>query len=139
MRELRINLPDELWDKFQGQSPQQMKSAISTVICLQFQVKPEPKQRKRSNTGHPHRGTGGRFTGKAFSDVAVPLQAQETVNNKKLAQVTLEPQTPRENTVHQPETPLEIMVQQPESQPRASESKVNPIKIDPFYAVGLQA
>lgn len=147
MRELRIMLPDELWSKFQGQSPQRMKSAISTVICLQFQVMPEPKQRKPSNSGHNHRGNGGRFTGKPFTGVTAPLQEQETPNVERLVQrvppITLEPETPRENTAQRPKTPPKITAQTPEKPPITSlESEAgqcNIKKLHPSYAVGLKA
>jgi len=167
MRELRINLPDELWARFEGQSPQQMKSSISTVICLQFDVTPEPKLRKSVKPVHLHRGNCGQFA--KNSHINVQLQEHETADLATVAK-TLEPETPRENSVQKPETPqviqYEITVQQPEtprensvqqpanppeisvqqsvSQPvYLSESKpdvvavARPIKIHSSYAVGL--
>jgi len=163
MRELRINLPDELWARFEGQSPQQMKSSISTVICLQFAVKPEPKLRKSVKPVHLHRGSCGQFAKNAH--INAQLQKHETADPATVTKA-LEPETPRENTVQQPktlrentvqqpETPRENSVQQPANPPEISvqqsisqpvylsESKpdvvavARPIKIHSSYAVGL--
>ena len=145
MRELRISLPTELWDKFPGQSPQQMKSAILTVICLQFQVTPEPKKRKQSLPRHQHRGKDGLFAEKPCH--GVPSRGHEIAADvgadvQPVPRITQEPQTLREITAQVPQPLLEIAVQHQESQPAALlESKsvvAKPIKIHSAYAVGLR-
>lgn len=136
MRELRIMLPDELWDKFNGQSPQQMKSAIATVICLQFHVRPEPKHRKPATSSYQHRGSGGRFANTPLTDA--PLPEQKLVNAEVVAHrvpsvssateippgiTGQKPETPLEITVQKPASPKETTIQEPETPPKITVQK----------------
>ena len=118
MRELRIKLPDELWDKFPGQSPQKMKSAIATVLCTQFRVKPEPKPRKQAPSKQSFRGLGGQFVKKQRPEASQSVR--NTASHGLLAQrapaIGQAPETPRELDVQMPQTPLSIVGQIPENQ-----------------------
>lgn len=46
MREMRIMLPDELWEKFDGFTPQKMKDMIRVTICMHYGISPEKREHK---------------------------------------------------------------------------------------------
>ena len=105
-------MPDELWAKFRGQSPQQMKLAISTVLCIQFQLTPEHhnkrKPSKQIGIKSQLRDGSGRFTGKTLLKVPSPeLETPTSATDTKTFPVitTLAPQNPPGITVLEPQNP----------------------------------
>ena len=145
MRELRIFLPNELWEKFQNQSPQQMKAAIATIICLQFQVCPEPKKRKPTLSTNLQRGNAGRFVKNTTSNAQLSEMKLSDHNGAAAHEPKqkLEPETQRENMVQEPESPINNSNPEAETLPKKlHESKTvitkSGLKIHPAFAIGLK-
>lgn len=161
MRELRINMPDELWAKFRGQSPQQMKLAISAILCIQFQLTPEHhnkrKTSKKIGSKSQLRDRCGRFTGETLPEVPSPELETPSATVARTFPVitTLAPQNPPEITVLEPRNPLTITtnvalvpqippentVEQPDNRQKATSDmdagndKV--VKLHPAYNIGF--
>ncbi|MBV5339815.1 MAG: hypothetical protein J0665_09695 [Deltaproteobacteria bacterium] len=128
MHELRIKLPDNLWDKFPGQSSQQMKNTIASFICFHFQVPQELKSRKSVNPRHQLRGKNGRFSEKKLHDVPLEVQTTSDVeaNIENDHQIDQKQKALLENTVQQSVKSRTIVVE-----PNRK------IKINSAYAIGL--
>lgn len=161
MRELRIMLPDELWEKLQGHSPQQMKLLIASAICLYFQLTPEPKTprktAKQSEPKNQQRDRGGRFSTATVpgapprkletvtASAALPPSTRAALAPQNPPEITvLEPRNPQTmptNVALEPQTPPKNTVEEPDNRQKATSDmdagNDKEVKLHPAYNIGF--